>query len=58
MEKVVLIKATFGEDIGKLFEEMVKQSQKSKSDVFGLFNGVLYVAFRGIKTADEVEKYN
>lgn len=57
MEKVVMIKATFGEDIGKLFEEMVKQSQKSKSDVYGLFNGVLYVAFRGIKTADDVEKY-
>ena len=54
MEKAILLKATCGEYIGKLFEEMLKQSQKTNSDVFGLFNGVLYVVFRG---TDDVQKY-
>ncbi len=57
MEKAILLKATCGEYIGKLFEEMLKQSQKTNSDVFGLFNGKLFVAFQGIETTDEIQEY-
>ena len=57
MKKVIMLKATCGEYIGKLFNEMVKQSQETNSDVFGLFNGKLFVAFQGIETADEIQEY-
>lgn len=54
MEKLILLKATCGEHIGKFFDEMLKQSKETNSDVFGLFNGVLYVAFQG---KNDVQKY-
>ena len=53
-EKCILLRATCGEYIMKFFKEMIKQSQETNSDVFGLFNGVLYVVFRG---TDDVQKY-
>lgn len=54
MEKCILLRATCGDCIRDFFDEMIKQSQKTNSDVFGLFNGVLYVVFRG---TDDVQKY-
>ena len=54
MEKCILLRATCGEYIMNFFKEMIKQSQETNSDVFGLFNGVLYVVFRG---TDDVQKY-
>lgn len=54
MEKCILLRATCGDYIRKFFKEMIKQSQETNSDVFGLFNGVLYVVFRG---TDDVQKY-
>lgn len=54
MEKCILLRATCGEYIMKFFKEMIKQSQETNSDVFGLFNGVLYVVFSG---TDDVQKY-
>lgn len=54
MEKCILLRATCGDYIRYFFDEMIKQSQETNSDVFGLFNGVLYVVFRG---TDDVQKY-
>lgn len=54
MEKCILLRATCGDYIRYFFDEMIKQSQETNSDVFGLFNGVLYVVFRG---TDDAQKY-
>ena len=54
MKKCILLRATCGDYIRDFFDEMIKQSQETNSDVFGLFNGVLYVVFHG---TDDVQKY-
>ena len=49
-----LLKANAGEDMDNFFERMVERSKDTHADVFGLFNGVLYVIFYGL---DCPEKY-
>ena len=43
--------------MGDFFISMVNRAQETNSDVYGLFNGILYIARRGIETANEVRKY-
>ena len=57
MKQLVLIKAECGDRIDELFNKMVKHSQAIGCEVFGLFNGQLYVAYSWAKKADDVEKY-
>lgn len=54
MEIYDLLKANAGEDMDNFFEKMVERSKDTHADVFGLFNGVLYVIFYGL---DCPEKY-
>lgn len=57
MKQLVLIKAECGDRIDELFNKMIKRSQAIGYEVFGLFNGQLYVAYSWAKKADDVEKY-
>ena len=57
MKQLVLIKAECGDRIDELFNKMIKRSQAIGCEVFGLFNGQLYVAYSWAKKADDVEKY-
>ena len=57
MKHLVLIKAECGDRIDELFNKMIKHSQAIGYEVFGLFNGQLYVAYSWARKADDVEKY-
>ena len=57
MKQLVLIKAECGDRIDELFNKMIKHSQAIGCEVFGLFNGQLYVAYSWAKKADDIEKY-
>ena len=57
VEEHILLIPECGDWMGDFFIKMVNRSQETNSDVYGLFNGILYVARCGIETADEVRKY-
>jgi len=47
LRNYTLLKADDGEWIDDFFEDMIEYSKRTYSDVYGLFNGVLYVMFAG-----------
>ena len=57
MEEHILLIPDCGEWMGDFFIKMVNRSQETNSDVYGLFNGKLFVAFQGIETTNEIQKY-
>ena len=57
LEEHILLIPECGDWMGDFFIKMVNRSQETNSDVYGLFNGILYVARRGIEAANEVRKY-
>ena len=57
MEEHILLIPECGEWMGDFFMKMFNRSQEVHSDVYGLFNGILYVARLGIESANEIRKY-
>ena len=57
LEEHILLIPECGDWMGDFFIKMVNRSQETNSDVFGLINGKLFVAFQGIETTDEIQEY-